>query len=80
MKILETAWREYEAKIVPASAGPVQRVETRQAFYAGAQSLFSGITKGLSDGDEATPEDLSMMDSLAAELRAFGEEIRRGIN
>lgn len=34
-------WKAYEAAIVPEHAGPVQRSDAQDAFYAGALSLMA---------------------------------------
>ena len=68
---LETLWQAYREHVVPSDAGECQITETRRAFFSGAVSLFTLVTKGLSPGTEVAQRDLDMMDSLHAELDAF---------
>jgi hypothetical protein len=75
MNLIERAWTSYAAMFLPASAEPVQRYETRKAFYAGASVLFHAMLRALEDGDDATENDLALMDDLNAEIDAFGAEI-----
>lgn len=41
---LEALWLGYEQAVVPPDAGAAQRFDTRQAFIAGAHSIFSMLT------------------------------------
>lgn len=78
-KIIESAWRDYEAKVLnPHTVGPIQLQETRRAFYAGAQALFGGLVNGVADDDETTNEDISMMNSVDAELKQFADDVANG--
>jgi hypothetical protein len=70
--MIEEAWKSYEAKVVPASAPQVQRVESKRAFYAGAATLLYGLVGGVEPGtSEPTPADMSFITSVKAELDAF---------
>jgi hypothetical protein len=78
-RIVEAGWQSYRMVVIPANASTVQLVESRKAFFAGAQHLFSSIMVALDPGSEPTEADLERMDKINAELRAFGEEIQRSI-
>lgn len=71
-------WASYESEVLPARAHDVERMETKRAFYAGAQGLLSAILKGLTPGTEPEEADLRMMDEIEAEIRAFGEDVGEG--
>lgn len=44
MKSIEEQWDEYAAMVFANTpAGPVQRAETKKAFFAGAWSLFCAL-------------------------------------
>lgn len=75
---LATEWRDYEIRVLPIDAPEVQRIETRRAFYAGAQSLFTGLINSLELGTESTDNDLKMMDSIKAELDKFLIDLQSG--
>ena len=49
--------------------------EMRKAFFAGAIALFKVVMKNLSEGKEATEEDLKMMSDIHEELKDFKDEI-----
>lgn len=77
-KSLAGEWADFAAKIIPANASDVQRVECRRAFYAGAQSMFVCVTGQLDAGTEPTDADMIYMDSLQAELKDFCDDIVAG--
>lgn len=81
MKHLEHAWLMYErAVLIPAGAGAIQTQETRRAFYAGAQALFTTLLGQVSGGhpDTVTPGDLELMDAIRAELLEHSLLVRAG--
>lgn len=69
---IASGWRSYDEMVLPPDASDLQRTETRLAFYAGASALFHGIMKALTPGVDATDADLAMMDTIQAEIEAFG--------
>jgi len=77
-KIMDELWQTYLA-ILPASASSTQIIETRRAFYAGAQALFHKVLLGLSDGPECEEPDLALLDGIHAELNEFCLLIKRGL-
>lgn len=74
---LAAQWTSYEA-ILPATAGDVQRTETRRAFYAGAQALLAVLAQGISDASEITEADADLMTSVDSELQQFALDVREG--
>ena len=77
MKLIEQAWDLYRERVIPPQAGEVQVDESRKAFYAGATALFTSIMAGLGSGDEATVEDLSLLDGVRDELDEYVAGIMR---
>jgi len=75
-KTIAAGWEAYRQRVVPAGASKVQIEETRNGFYAGAWHLLSSVMAGLSDGSEPEPEDIALLDSIHAELVAFGNSKR----
>lgn len=75
MKLIEAAWLSYLREVIPAGAPTVQIVESRRAFYAGAQATFRGIVRMLDPGVEPTDADLAKMHALDAELREFAASV-----
>jgi len=71
-------WESYRADVVPEGAGRAQLVETKRAFYAGAQAFLGMLMTSLEPGKEPTEADLTMMDEVAEELRAFGRAMADG--
>lgn len=78
MRLMAEAWMSYRESVVPANAGPTQVVESRRAFYAGAECLLVGVMKMLDPGTEPTDADLARMESLHAELLAFAKDVAEG--
>jgi hypothetical protein len=74
-KLIEAGWVGLQLKWVPADAGPEQRREMRQAFFAGAQHLFASIMEIMTEDREPTAADFRRMAQIDAELRAFAEEL-----
>lgn len=74
---LAAQWLSFEA-ILLATAGEVQRQETRRAFYAGAQALLQVMTHGVSEAPETTESDEAFMASVDAELKQFALDVREG--
>ena len=76
-KYLREGWKDFERKCIHPAAGDVQRRSMEQAFYAGALVTFATLETQVSHGEEITDEDMSLMESLDGELRAYAEELRR---
>jgi hypothetical protein len=74
-RALAAEWESFSKAAVPKDAPERQRQATRDAFYAGAQSVFTLLIEGLSEGPESEPEDEQLMENINAELKAFGEEL-----
>ena len=70
-KIIEAGWLALRAQAIPSDAPQIQLDEMRQAFFAGAQHLFSSIMSMLDPESEPTERDMRRMDSIDKELRAF---------
>lgn len=75
-KLIEAGWIGFEHYVMPKEAGPAQRQEMRNAFFAGAQHLMGSIMTFLEEGEEPTDADMRRMDFVHKELAAFGEELR----
>jgi hypothetical protein len=78
-KIIQGGWRAYEIIVLPENAGDIQRSESRQAFFAGAQHLWASIMVFLDAGTEPTDADLKRMDLIQKELDDFVEEMKRAM-
>jgi hypothetical protein len=79
VKLIERAWLEYQQKVIHPDAPAIQIVESRRAFYAGAQSTFSGLVAMLDHSSpEPTPSDLRKIDDVQAEFLWFADEMRGG--
>jgi hypothetical protein len=82
LPLLANAWKNYtHAVLDPIRADPIQRRETKIAFYMGALSLFDGLMSGLShteNPDEVTAPDLSLLDGVKSELDQFAANMKAG--
>jgi hypothetical protein len=78
MKLIETEWNNYRNAVIPKDAPPVQVVESRRAFFAGAWALYALQMNHLDEDREPTEADLKFMASLDAEMRQFGERVKKG--
>lgn len=74
--LIQAGFFSYNALVIPKEAGPVQRAESRKAFFAGAQHLFRMLTGELLEEDEEpTDNDLKRIALIAAELDKFAHEV-----
>lgn len=71
---LKSQWESYLKEVVPSSAGEVQKIEIRRAFYAGAVSLRHLL---LNTPDEEEDE-MQACDALYAELLQFQKDLADG--
>lgn len=78
MKHVENAWRRYAERVLPTDASPVQVQETRRAFYGGAASLLAVMVRNVSAGDDITPADETLMESIDAEINQFFADVAGG--
>jgi hypothetical protein len=73
---LAQQWQKFRTEILPLHCGMIQLIETRRAFYAGAAACMS---INCQMADEATEEEgVAILDSVAAELKQFGQDIEAG--
>lgn len=70
-KLIEAGWVGLRLACDLHDAPALQLQEMRQAFFAGAQHLFSSIMTILEPGAEPTDKDLKRIDLIDRELRAF---------
>jgi hypothetical protein len=75
-KIIEAGWLGLRLLSIPQNAPEIQVTEMRQAFFAGAQHLFSSILSILDPGSEPTERDLARMSLIDAELQTFIKDFK----
>jgi len=68
---LETIYNDYSAKVMSPHAGPVQRKETRQAFFVGAYAVLEILNKATAD--EAI--EMTIVNDLQAEIETFADSV-----
>ena len=76
---IKAMWESYLKQIVPDDAHETQIEETRRAFYAGAAILYTGIMNMLDESANDTQGDIDLMEDLAHEIHAFGQEFDKHI-
>jgi hypothetical protein len=77
-KLIEAGWLGLRLSVLPPTASPVQIIEMRKAFFAGAQHVFASLMELMGDdGGEPTAEDLHRLDLICDELSAFFVELKR---
>lgn len=70
-KLIEAGWIGLRLACELEDTPAIQLQEMRQAFFAGAQHLFSSILVILEPDAEPTAKDLERMDLIDRELKAF---------
>ena len=78
-KIIEGGFAGYRIAVMPENVSQTQLSETRKAFFAGAQHLFSTIISMLDPGSEPTDRDLQRMDLMHKELEGFMKNLQKEI-
>lgn len=78
-KLIEAGWVGYRMYVLPPDAPQIQIDECRTAFMAGSQHLFGSIMNILDPGEQETEADLTKMDLIDKELRAFAREMQMRI-
>lgn len=73
-KLIEAGWIGLRLAAVPDNASAVQLEEMRNAFFAGAQHLFSSMMSIMEPGSEPTANDIARMSYIDAELQDFIEK------
>lgn len=73
-KLIEAGWVGLRLAAVPDNASPVQLEEMRNAFFVGAQHLFSSIMSIMEPGADPTENDVARISYIDAELRDFIEK------
>lgn len=75
MQSIAEIWSEYEERVVPADAGEVQRVETKQAFYSGVGSILHAQLQ--MTGEDLTDDQCT--DLLTSWLDEFNDYVKSRI-
>lgn len=75
--IVGEAWSDYAARVIPVGSPHVQLVESKRAFYAGAQALLYGMLRNMPDTEDEKAEEQFMF-ALEDELKAFVAQIKKG--
>jgi len=70
-KIIEAGFASLMVMAYPTGVPADQREELRNAFFAGAQHLFSSILSVMDADREPTENDLRRMDMISKELDGF---------
>lgn len=77
--LLAAKWKKFRLLCIPPEAPAIQVIEMRRAFYAGAESLKRVMLDGVSDEEEMTNEDLTLMFSIEEELQQFATDVQNGV-
>ena len=76
-KLIEAGWVSLRLMAIPEDAPPIQLDEMRNAFFAGAQHLFSSMITIMDSDSEPTERDLEQMTLIDNELRQFIEDFSK---
>jgi hypothetical protein len=74
---LRRDWDDYNANVLPKDAPPIQRSETRRAFYAGAYTMLCKVSE-IGESHVSEDQGVSTLESLKAECEAFYDQMNRG--
>jgi len=73
--LIEAGWAGY-ALSLSKGASQEQIDETKMAFFAGADHLYSSIMNTLDPGVEETADDMKKMEQIHNELGRFRERLK----
>lgn len=75
-RTIEEAWQQFSAHILDnINASDIQRVETRRAFYAGANAMFELVNES---SDLPMGAACKKMDEFVGEFERYAEDLRAG--
>jgi hypothetical protein len=77
-RTVRAMWESYRAGVMPSNAPPVQVIECRRAYYAGAQGLMAQILNGIGAGPESTEPDEDFLLGIEEELTRFAVDVSQG--
>jgi hypothetical protein len=72
------AWDLFRTKVYSPTTPPIQLMECRRAFYAGAEILMLQILNGLSPGPNSMQSDEDYLAALHDEIHAFAADVKAG--
>lgn len=67
---LNDSWQNYKKEVIPSDADKIQIIETRRAFYGGALSVFSTLTR-LTDNNLTEEQASVELSKIEEELKQF---------
>lgn len=77
-KLIEAGWMGLRLLAVAPDAPAIQIEEMRNAFFAGAQHVFSSLISMTDDNtEEPTETEMRRMELIDTELKAFIAEFKR---
>jgi hypothetical protein len=74
--IIEVGWQGFQSTCIPKDASTHQRIDMRNAFFAGAVHLYASIMTGLEGGTEPTSKDMNRMQNIHDEITEFSEKLK----
>lgn len=74
--IIEAGWAAFAAVIYPRGMSQTQHDQLRDAFFAGAQHLFSSLMTAMDSGDDASPQDITRLALIDNELNSYMQEVK----
>ena len=79
MGLVDEKWEEFYRRILqPIGPSPIQIRETRRAFYAGVDAVFTEVLNRMSMDGEPTKEDIALLDGITKDLKRFQKALRKG--
>ena len=82
MQTVKDMWDQFEGSVLPKGCHPVQRLETRRAFYAGAWAMFNLSVQAADetpDTEAGEAVGAELMDRLHKECLAFKDMVEAGL-
>ncbi len=71
MNTIQGKWEQYKSKVVPKDADAVLEKHIKDAFYAGALSLFGVVGETTNGPDLSDDAVMAIMDGCFAEIGSY---------
>jgi hypothetical protein len=74
-KLIELGWQILAAMVFNQDTPELEKSEMRNAFFCGAQHLYSSVMAVIDEDREPTAQDMRRMQAIHTELEAFRLEL-----
>jgi hypothetical protein len=78
-KMIENAFSELMRQSGLSNCAAAQRKEMRRFFFAGSRFYSAFVMEHADGGNDATDQDMAMMEALEIEMAGFVQDVENGL-